>query len=51
MNQLRLYRRTREVYRDLVHRLASIDHVSGAREALRHLLGGEIRIISEDGVP
>ena len=28
-----------------------MEDVSGAREALRELLGGEIRIASEDGVP
>ena len=43
--------RAREVYRGLVERLESIEDVSGAREALRELLGGEIRIVSEDGVP
>ncbi len=43
--------RAREVYRGLVERLESIDDVSGAREALKQLLGGEIRIVSEDGVP
>ena len=43
--------RARDVYRDFVVRFASIDDVAGAREALRQLLGGEIRIVSEDGVP
>ena len=43
--------RAREVYRGLVGRLESVEDVSGAREALRELLGGEIRIVSEDGVP
>ncbi len=43
--------RAREVYRGLVARLESIDDVSGAREALKQLLGGEIRIVSEDGIP
>ena len=43
--------RAREVYRSLVERLESVEDVSGAREALRELLGGEIRIVSEDGVP
>ena len=43
--------RAREVYRELVERLESIEDVSGAREALRELLGGEIRIVSEDGLP
>ena len=43
--------RAREVYRGLVDRLKSVEDVSGAREALKQLLGGEIRIVSEDGVP
>ena len=43
--------RAREVYRGLVDRLESIDDVSGAREALKQLLGGEIRIVLEDGIP
>ena len=44
--------RAREVYRGLVERLESVEDVSGAREeALRELLGGEIRIVLEDGVP
>ena len=41
----------REVYCGLVERLESVEDVSGAREALRQLLGGEIGIVSEDGVP
>ena len=43
--------RAREVYRGLMERLESVEDVSGAREALRELLGGEIRIVSQDGVP
>ena len=43
--------RALEVYRGLVERLESVDDVSGAREALKQLLGGEIRIVSQDGVP
>ena len=43
--------RARDVYRGLVARLESVDDVSGAREALKQLLGGEIRIVSEDGIP
>ena len=42
--------RAREVYRDLVDRLESIKDVSGARGALRQLLGGEIRLVLEEGV-
>ncbi len=43
--------RAREVYRGLVARLESVEDVSGAREALKQLLGGEIRIVTVDGVP
>ena len=43
--------RALEVYRGLVERLESVDDVSGARAALKQLLGGEIRIVSQDGVP
>ena len=41
--------RAREVYRDLVDRLTDIQDVSAAREALRQLLGGEVRIVQKDG--
>ena len=42
--------RAREVYRGLVARLEPVDDLSGAREVLKQLLGGEIRIVSEDGI-
>lgn len=41
--------RAREIYRSLVARLESIHDVAAAREALRQLLGGEIRLVPEDG--
>ena len=43
--------RALRVYRGLVGRLESVDSVSGAREALNQLLGGEIRVVSQDCVP
>lgn len=40
--------RAREVYNDLVSRLEEvIDNTERAREALRHILGGDIRLIPE----
>ena len=41
--------RAREVYRGLVVLLKSVEDASRAREGLRQLLCGEIRIASEDG--
>ena len=43
--------RAREVYLALVERLKSVEDVSGAREALKQLLGSELCIVSEDGIP
>ena len=39
------------VARRRTHRVPHVEYASGAREVLRELLGGEIRIVSEDGVP
>lgn len=41
--------RAREIYRDLVARLEAIDDVSAAREAIKGLVGEEIRLVPENG--
>lgn len=41
--------RAREIYRDLVARLEAVEDITSAREAIRKIVGGEVRLIPENG--